>query len=118
MSKNEEAGTVALVDRILSRGVADRASDIHIEPRPGEVRVRFRIDGILVERPSFPVSYRQSASRLGLWLVSMLLETASSMGRFDCASMTSSTSGFLHFRRSMGKSCLATPAPGAQPTWT
>ena len=47
------------------RGVADRASDIHIEPKPGEVRVRFRIDGILVERPSFPASYRQSvASRL------------------------------------------------------
>ncbi len=65
MSKTEEAGTVALVDRILSRGVADRASDIHIEPRPDEVRVRFRIDGILVERPSFPIGYRQSvASRL------------------------------------------------------
>ena len=65
MSSADEASTVTLVDRILSRGATEGASDIHIEPRSDCVRVRFRIDGLLVERPSFPVTFRHSvASRL------------------------------------------------------
>ncbi len=65
VSTKEEAGTVALVDRIIARGVSERASDIHLEPRNEAVRVRFRIDGILVERPAFPIGFRQSVvSRL------------------------------------------------------
>jgi type IV pilus assembly protein PilB len=41
------------VDRILARGVGDRASDIHIEPTKHSLRVRFRIDGILHEVAEF-----------------------------------------------------------------
>ncbi|MCA9538404.1 MAG: type II/IV secretion system protein [Myxococcales bacterium] len=65
MSGGEEAGAVTLVDRILSRAVHEGASDVHIEPRADEVRVRFRIDGVLVERSPFPEGFRASvASRL------------------------------------------------------
>jgi type IV pilus assembly protein PilB len=39
----------AIVDRILARGVGDRASDIHLEPTKHALRVRFRIDGMLHE---------------------------------------------------------------------
>ena len=65
MSTNDEANAVTLVDRILSRGATDGASDIHIEPRSDNIKVRFRIDGLLVERPRFPIAFRHSvASRL------------------------------------------------------
>ncbi len=65
MAQNDEATTVALVDRILTRAINEGASDIHIEPRRQRVQVRFRIDGSLVERPAFPLEYRSSVvSRL------------------------------------------------------
>ncbi|MCB1641454.1 MAG: Flp pilus assembly complex ATPase component TadA, partial [Xanthomonadales bacterium] len=53
-----EAGAVALVDRMLERAVAEGASDVHVEPRDDVVRVRFRIDGMLVERPTVPADLR------------------------------------------------------------
>ena len=53
MAEPEEAKTVQLVDRVLERAINNGASDIHIEPRREEVRVRFRIDGVLVDRPPF-----------------------------------------------------------------
>jgi len=63
--KDDEHGAVTLVERILERAVADGASDVHIEPSTREVRVRFRIDGLLVQRPSIPSGFRQSVvSRL------------------------------------------------------
>ena len=39
----------SIVDRILARGVSDRASDVHLEPTKHSLRVRFRIDGLLHE---------------------------------------------------------------------
>lgn len=65
MAAKEDAKTVQLVDRILERAVAESASDIHIEPREHIVRVRFRIDGMLVERPEIPVTLKMAVvSRL------------------------------------------------------
>ena len=43
------APAVRLVNSILERAVRARASDIHIEPYEGKVRIRFRIDGDLQE---------------------------------------------------------------------
>ena len=37
-----------LVDSIIKTAIEKRASDIHIEPLEDQVRIRFRIDGILV----------------------------------------------------------------------
>ena len=38
---------VRLVDRIVARGIADRASDIHLEPAEHGMVVRYRVDGML-----------------------------------------------------------------------
>src|SRR5437764_1633227 len=45
----EDAPIVKLVNLLISQAVADRASDIHIEPAERDVRVRYRIDGVLHE---------------------------------------------------------------------
>ncbi len=45
----EEAPIVKLVNAIMTQAVADRASDVHIEPTEKDVRVRFRVDGVLHE---------------------------------------------------------------------
>ena len=41
------APAVKLVNSVIVRGITERASDIHMEPRAGEMVVRMRIDGIL-----------------------------------------------------------------------
>ena len=48
------APIVRLVQMIISEAVQLRASDIHIEPFEDRVRVRYRIDGVLIERDSPP----------------------------------------------------------------
>jgi len=44
------------LDLIIQQAVRDRASDIHIEPQENRVRIRFRIDGILHDMYSLPMS--------------------------------------------------------------
>jgi type II secretion system protein E len=44
-----ETAVVQMVNLILSQAVRDSASDIHIEPYERDVRVRYRLDGILHE---------------------------------------------------------------------
>ncbi len=46
----EEAPVVALVNNILTQAVELGASDIHLEPERNVLRVRYRIDGVLVDR--------------------------------------------------------------------
>ncbi|TVQ93263.1 MAG: type II secretion system protein GspE [Chromatiaceae bacterium] len=50
-----EAPVIRLVNQILQRAVEARASDVHIEPFADELKVRYRIDGILKESESPPV---------------------------------------------------------------
>ena len=49
-----DAPVVRLVNLIIQEAVAARASDIHVEPFDDRVRVRYRIDGVLVERDAAP----------------------------------------------------------------
>ena len=49
-----DAPVVRLVQLIIQEAVQLRASDIHIEPFEDRIRVRYRIDGVLVERDSPP----------------------------------------------------------------
>jgi general secretion pathway protein E len=42
-----EAPVIRLVNLLIARAVEARASDIHIEPMENELRVRYRIDGVL-----------------------------------------------------------------------
>jgi type IV pilus assembly protein PilB len=48
------APIVRLVQLIITEAVQLRASDIHVEPFEDRVRVRYRIDGVLVERDAAP----------------------------------------------------------------
>ncbi|MFL5868019.1 MAG: GspE/PulE family protein, partial [Thermoleophilaceae bacterium] len=50
----DEGPVVKLVNSILAQAVEDGASDIHFEPHGREMRVRFRIDGVLQERTTIP----------------------------------------------------------------
>jgi len=52
--QEENAPIVRLVNLIIVEAVNMRASDIHIEPFEDRIRVRYRIDGVLVERDSPP----------------------------------------------------------------
>lgn len=49
---------VRLVNQLVREAVADRASDIHIEPMPKDVVVRYRVDGVLHEVMRLPRSAR------------------------------------------------------------
>ncbi len=49
-----EAPIIKLVNLLITRAVESRASDIHIEPFSDEVKVRYRIDGVLSDVESAP----------------------------------------------------------------
>jgi type IV pilus assembly protein PilB len=50
----EDAPVIKLVYSVLGQAVGEGASDIHFEPDEGEMRVRFRIDGVLREAAHVP----------------------------------------------------------------
>ncbi len=55
-----EAPIAKIVSTILEYAVNSRASDVHIEPQEDRVRVRYRIDGILYDKLSLPISVQES----------------------------------------------------------
>ncbi len=60
-----DAPTVRLADSILADAVRSRASDVHIEPQPSGVRIRYRIDGMLRDAMTLPrAAGRPLVSRL------------------------------------------------------
>ncbi len=50
----DDAPIVRFVNLLISQAIQDRASDIHIEPAEHEMRVRYRIDGVLHEMQRAP----------------------------------------------------------------
>jgi type IV pilus assembly protein PilB len=50
----EDAPVVKLVYSVLAQAVGEGASDIHLEPEEGELRIRFRVDGVLKEAAHVP----------------------------------------------------------------
>ncbi|MFO0832829.1 MAG: ATPase, T2SS/T4P/T4SS family [Phycisphaerales bacterium] len=50
----EDAPIVKLANRLIAEAVRMRASDIHIEPMGDRVRLRYRIDGVCIERDNLP----------------------------------------------------------------
>jgi len=50
----DDAPIVRFVNLLISQGIQDKASDIHIEPAEFEMKVRYRIDGVLHEMQSAP----------------------------------------------------------------
>jgi type IV pilus assembly protein PilB len=52
----DDAPVVQVVNLIITQGVRDRASDIHIEPQDSRVRIRYRIDGALHDALALPAN--------------------------------------------------------------
>jgi type IV pilus assembly protein PilB len=52
----DDAPIVRFVNLLITQAVQDRASDIHIEPQEKDMRVRYRIDGVLHEMQHAPKS--------------------------------------------------------------
>src|SRR4051794_2743762 len=50
----DDAPVIKLVNQIVAQAVDKGASDIHLEPDGNQLRVRFRIDGVLVETANVP----------------------------------------------------------------
>ena len=87
----EEAGKVAplvrLVDQILALAVRKRATDVHIAPEEGVLRIRFRIDGILYQEALLPKPLQQAViARLKI------------MGKLDITEMRSPQDGRITFQ--------------------
>ncbi|MCW2239560.1 GspE/PulE family protein [Azospirillum canadense] len=53
-----EAPVIRIVNTLIRRAVEARASDIHIEPFEGRLRVRYRVDGVLQEVEAPPAQLR------------------------------------------------------------
>lgn len=49
-----EAPIIKLVNMIITRAVESRTSDIHVEPFEDEIKIRYRIDGVLQDAESIP----------------------------------------------------------------
>jgi general secretion pathway protein E/type IV pilus assembly protein PilB len=48
-SDDPEASVVKFVNQVIREAIVERATDIHVEPLESDIRIRYRIDGILHE---------------------------------------------------------------------
>jgi len=55
---DDKAPIVRFIDLLLAKAVQEDASDIHVEPTSDDLRIRFRVDGVLHEAMSPPRSLR------------------------------------------------------------
>ncbi|MEE8424642.1 MAG: ATPase, T2SS/T4P/T4SS family, partial [Elusimicrobiota bacterium] len=56
----QDTPVIQLVNLIISSAIKKRSSDIHIEPFAKEVKVRYRIDGVLHEEPAPPKRFQNA----------------------------------------------------------
>lgn len=54
LAEGDEAPIIRLVNLIIDNAYYMRASDIHIEPMADRVRVRYRVDGVCLEKDNIP----------------------------------------------------------------
>ncbi len=59
---DQEASVIKFVNQIIWEAHKDRATDIHFEPAEDELRIRYRIDGILHQTPMPPQLKRYQAA--------------------------------------------------------
>jgi type IV pilus assembly protein PilB len=53
-ASGEDASVISLVHRVISEAAERGASDIHFEPHDGDMKIRYRIDGVLLEAALVP----------------------------------------------------------------
>lgn len=71
-----KAPVIRFVNSIIYHAVNDGASDIHIEPYEKDIKIRYRIDGVLYDTPSPPkVVQRAIASRIKIMASLDIAET-------------------------------------------
>jgi type II secretory ATPase GspE/PulE/Tfp pilus assembly ATPase PilB-like protein len=58
----QEASVIKFVNQVIWEAYKDRATDIHLEPQEDELRIRYRIDGILHQTPMPPQLKRFQAA--------------------------------------------------------
>src|SRR5437879_1657725 len=61
---DQEASVIKFVNQVIWEAYKDRATDIHFEPAEDELRIRYRIDGILHQTPMPPQLKRYQAALL------------------------------------------------------
>ncbi|HEX4343721.1 MAG TPA: ATPase, T2SS/T4P/T4SS family [Verrucomicrobiae bacterium] len=59
---DQEASVIKFVNQVIWEAFKDRATDIHLEPQEDELRIRYRIDGILHQTPMPPQLKRFQAA--------------------------------------------------------
>jgi type IV pilus assembly protein PilB len=59
---DDQAGIVKLVNTMLTEAIKAKASDIHIEPYEKRLRIRFRVDGTLIEKVQPPAGIANALS--------------------------------------------------------
>jgi type IV pilus assembly protein PilB len=52
-----EDRVIQMVDQLIRSAIEEGASDVHLEPMANKLRVRYRIDGVLVHKVDFPRDY-------------------------------------------------------------
>src|SRR5436305_5067472 len=60
--RDQEASVIKFVNQVIWEAYKDRATDIHFEPAEDELRIRYRIDGILHQTPMPPQLKRYQAA--------------------------------------------------------
>jgi type II secretion system protein E len=61
-SPDQEASVVKFVNQIIQEAFRERATDIHVEPMESDLRIRYRVDGVLVQAPVPPQLKRFQAA--------------------------------------------------------
>ncbi|MEE9122857.1 MAG: ATPase, T2SS/T4P/T4SS family [Syntrophobacteria bacterium] len=79
-----EAPMIKLANLIIQQAVRDGASDVHIEPGEHDVKVRYRIDGVLQEIKKIPKTLQEAiASRFKVWAeIDIAKKRSAQDGRF------------------------------------
>ncbi|MFA5001296.1 MAG: type II/IV secretion system protein [Candidatus Paceibacterota bacterium] len=83
----KEGGISGILEIIMAGGLVSEASDIHIEPEQNDIRLRYRLDGVLEDVATFPAKiYTQVISRLKLVSgMKLNVKKAAQDGRFSIA---------------------------------
>ena len=56
----EDAPIIKMVNLVMANAIKAKASDIHIEPYQKDIRIRYRIDGVLHEQPAPPKKFHNA----------------------------------------------------------
>ena len=57
VSQTGEDRVIQMVDQLIKSAIEEGASDVHLEPMANKLRIRYRIDGVLVHKLDFPRDY-------------------------------------------------------------